>query len=172
MRVLLAIVLLLAGGAAFADDANDASARAPAGTDVIAGLYQFDLFQQNAIEAADRSGSEELRISAVSKADAATQRDKALIELQQKTGSEVQPIGKAAARSADRLAGLDSATEPGSTREFFAAQVAAHQSAVQLLERYLNAPDNETIKEFAASQLPALQSGLKNAQAALASKDE
>jgi len=172
MRVFLAMILLLAGHAVLADDAGDASVRAPAGPDVIAGLYQFDLFQQNAIEEADRSGSEELRISAVSKADAATQRDKALIELQRKTGTEVQPAGKSAARSADRLAGLDSATEPGSAREFYEAQVAAHQSAVQLLQRYLSAPDNETIKAFAADQLQALQSGLKDARAALASKDD
>ena len=77
MPVFLAIILLFAGQVALTDDTSDASACAPAGPDLIAGLYQFDLFQQNAIEAADRSGSEELRLSAVSKADAATQRDKA-----------------------------------------------------------------------------------------------
>jgi putative membrane protein len=170
MRVLLTAILLLAGHAAVADDVSDA--RAPAGREVIAELYKFDLFQQNAIEAADRSGSEELRISAVGKAEAATRRDKALVELQRRMGTEVQPIGKSAARTADRLAGLDSATEPGTAREFYGAQVAAHQSAVQLLQRYLDAPDNQTIKEFAADQLPGLQSGLKDAQAALASKDE
>ena len=117
MPVFLAIILLFAGQVALTDDTSDASACAPAGPDLIAGLYQFDLFQQNAIEAADRSGSEELRLSAVSKADAATQRDKALLELQRKTGTEVQAPGKSAARNADRLAGLDSGTEPGSARE-------------------------------------------------------
>jgi putative membrane protein len=172
MPVFLAIILLFAGQVALTDDTSDASACAPAGPDLIAGLYQFDLFQQNAIEAADRSGSEELRLSAVSKADAATQRDRALLELQRKTGTEVLAPGKSAARSADRLAGLDSATEPGSAREFYEAEVAAHQSAVQLLQRYLSAPDNKTIKEFAVDQLPAIESGLKDAQAALASKDE
>jgi hypothetical protein len=111
-------LVLLAAHAALADDAGEPGARAPAGPEVIAGLYQFDLFQQNAIEAADRSGSEELRISAAGKADAATQRDKALTELQRKTGTEVQPTGKSAARSADRLAGLDSAT----IKAFAAAQ--------------------------------------------------
>ena len=170
MAIVLAIVLLFAGQVALVDDAGDACA--PAGPDVIAGLYQFDQFQQNAIEAADRSGSEELRLSAVGKADAATRRDRALIALQRKTGTEVQPPGKSAGRSADRLAGLDSATEPGSAREFYQAEVAAHQSAVRLLQRYLSAPDNETIKEFAAGQLPAIESGLKDAQAALASRDE
>jgi putative membrane protein len=172
MRALVATLLLLLGQAALADDASDASTRAPAGPEVIAGLYRFDLFQQSAIEAADRSGSEELTLAAVGKADAATQRDKALIALQRQTGSEVQPAGKSAARSADRLAGVDSATEPGSARKFYEAEVAAHQSAVWLLERYLSAPDNEAIKEFAADQLPILQSGLKDAQAALADKDE
>ena len=172
MRILPAIILLLVGQAALADDASDANARVPAGQEVSAGLYRFDLFQQNAIEAADRGGSEELRLSAVSKADAATQRDKALIELQRKIGSEVQPGGKSAARNADRLAGVDSATEPGSARKFYEAEVAAHQSAVQLLERYLSAPDNETIKQFAADQLPILRSGLKDSQAALGNKDE
>src|SRR5262249_37967220 len=140
--------------------------------EVIAGLYQFDLFQQNAIEAADRGGSEELRISAESKADAATRRDKALIELQRQTGTGVQPGCKSAAQSRDRLAGLDSATEPDSVREFYEAEVAAHQAAVKLLEQYLRAPDNEMIKDFAADQLPALQSGLTDAQAALASKED
>jgi putative membrane protein len=172
MPVFLAVVLLFVGQVALVDDAGDASACAPAGPEVIAGLYQFDLFQQNAIEAADRSGSEDLRQSAVNGADAATRRDKALIELQRKTGTEVQPPGKSAARSADRLAGLDGATDPGSTREYYQAEVAAHQSAVQLLQRYLSAPDNETIREFAAGQLPVIESGLKDAQAALASRDE
>ena len=172
MPVFLTIILLFAGQVAVVDHASDASACAPAGPDLIAGLYQFDLFQQNAIEAADRSGSEELRLSAVGKADAATQRDRALLELQRKTGTEVQPPGKSTARSADRLAGLDSGTEPGSAREFYEAEVAAHQSAVQLLQRYLNAPDNETIKDFAVDQLPIIESGLKDAQAALASRDE
>jgi hypothetical protein len=166
------ILLLLAGTPVLADDARETGAGAPAGTEVIAELYQFDLFQQNAIETADRNGSEVLRHSAVNKAEAATQRDRALLKLQRMTGTEVNAGNSSTARCADRLAALDSTAEPDAVREFYAAQVAEHRSAVLLLQRYLSAPDNAAIKDFVADQLPALQSDLKDAEAALASKDD
>src|SRR5215475_14231255 len=135
MRAVYAAILLLAGSPAslvlagtpaLVCDANELgvelSARVPAGTEVIAELYQFDLFQQNAIETADRTGSEALRHSAVGKAEAATQRNKALLELQQKTGMQVN-IGKSAVRRADRVAELDSAAEPNALRKFYQAEV-------------------------------------------------
>jgi hypothetical protein len=169
MRAVFAAILLMSGSPVC--DADDIGARVPAGTEVIAELYQFDLFQQNAIETADRTGSEALRHSAVGKAEAATQRNKALLELQRKTGTQVN-ISKAAARRADRVAELDSAAEPSAVREFYQAEVAQHRSTVLLLQRYLSAPDNDEIKDFVADQLPALQSGLSDAEAVLASKDE
>jgi hypothetical protein len=56
---------------------------------------------------------------------------------------------------------------PVFVRNFYKAQIVEHRSAVDVLERYLRAPDNDEIGSFAANELPVLRTGLEDAEAAL-----
>jgi hypothetical protein len=147
------------------------SPSAPTASDVIAQLYQFDLFQQNAIDRTDSGGgSGDVLTTAAVRADAAAKRDKALTELQRQTGTEVPAQRKSAAMRADTLAAVDRTDGPAYVRQFYAAQLAQYELTVALLERYLQSPDNEDVQSFAAAQLPLLRSELTNTRAALANK--
>jgi predicted outer membrane protein len=176
MRAALAIILLLTSTAALADSGGDAAGdselagRAPAGSDLIEQLYQFDLFEQNTIDSADLHGNEEVRNFAVSHAEAAAKRDKALAELRKHTPINANVDKKTGPIHADRSAGLEESDGPAYIREFYQAQVAEYQSAVSLLERYLNAPDNDAVRSFASSELPRFRAGLQDAEDALADK--
>ncbi|MGA7803789.1 DUF4142 domain-containing protein [Bradyrhizobium sp.] len=172
MRAALAVIVLVTATAAFADSETPGATtgRTPAGADVIAELYQFDLFEQNAIDGADLHGNEEVRNFAVAHADAAAKRDKALAELQRQTPIDVNFDDKAAGIGADRTASLDESEGPAFVRQFYQAQVAAYQSALALLERYLQAPDNDKVRSFASNQLPGFRAGLQDAQDALTDK--
>jgi hypothetical protein len=177
MRAVLAILFLFIGTAALADSGgatedSELVGRTPAASDLIAELYQFDLFQQNTIDSADLYGNEEIRNFAVAHAEAAAKRDKTLTELQRHTPINVD-FGKKAGPlppRADRAAGLEASDGPAYVRQFYQAQVVEYRSAVSLLERYLEAPDNETIRSFASSELPIFRAGLRDAEDSLADK--
>jgi putative membrane protein len=49
-------------------------------------------------------------------------------------------------------------------RQYHAQQVAAHQDAVELFQRYAKGGDNAALKDWAAKTLPALQHHLDMAQ--------
>src|ERR1700743_2616665 len=81
---------------------------APTAADVISQLYQFDLFQQNAVDRADSAARSDILTTAAARADAAVKRDKVLAELQQQTGTNVASSGrKAAAMRAHSLDAVD-----------------------------------------------------------------
>jgi hypothetical protein len=155
---------------ATADGIEAESPSAPTAADVIAQLYQFDLFQQNAVDRTDSGGSGDVLTTAAMRADAAAKRDKALTELQRRTGTDVPAQRKSAAMRADTLAAVDRSDGPAYVRQFYAAQLAQYELTVSLLERYLQSPDNEDVRSFAAAQLPLLRSELTNTRAALADK--
>jgi uncharacterized protein DUF4142 len=142
---------------------------APTAAEVISQLYQFDLFQQNAMDRADSSSRSDIVTTAATRAEAALKRDKAVAELQQRTGTELPSERKAAMR-AHGVNTLDQADGPSYVREYYAAQLAEYQLTVDLLERYLQHPDNEDVRSFAAAQLPALRSELMDTRNALADK--
>jgi Domain of unknown function (DUF4142) len=141
----------------------------PTAADVISQLYQFDLFQQNAVDRTDAVSSDILTTAAL-RAEAAVTRDKALAELEQHTGTTVPTGQKAAGMRAHSLATIDRADGPSYVRAFYAAQLAEYEMTVELLERYLQHPDNEDVGSFATAQLPALRSEMKDTRNALADK--
>ena len=151
------------------DRADTDALPVPTAADVISQLYQFDLFQQNAIDRTDAVSSDILT-TAASCAEAAIKRDKALDELQQQTGTTVPTDRKTAVMRADGVASIDRADGPSYVRAFYAAQLAEYELAVELLERYLQHPDNADVGSFATAQLPALRSELKDTRNALADK--
>ncbi|WP_407153895.1 DUF4142 domain-containing protein [Bradyrhizobium sp. STM 3557] len=142
----------------------------PTAADVISQLYQFDLFQQNAVERTDGAPSSDVLMTAAARADAAAKRDKILAELQRQTGTEIPAQHKAAAMRAHSIDAVDSTEGPAYVRQFYAAQLAEYELAVALIERYLQSPDNEDVRSFAAAQLPALLTELADTRNALADK--
>jgi len=71
-------------------DADECSAQVPAGKDVTAEIYQFDLFEQNASDGADSQDSDEIKRIATAHADAATKRDTTLKAIQERIGSDAK----------------------------------------------------------------------------------
>jgi hypothetical protein len=175
MRYLCAIGLglLLACGTAQAENAIDVpgpSTSKPNSTDVIAQLYQFDLFQQNAIDGVESLAIPELVNTASTRADAAVKRDRVLAELERQAGAVVKAHEKNAAMRAHALAGVDSSDGPAYVREFYQAQLVEYEAVVGLLERYLQSPDNDDVSSFAAAQLPILRAELMDTKSALTDK--
>jgi hypothetical protein len=153
-----------------ADRADTGTLPAPTAADVISQLYQFDLFQQNAVDRADAEVSSDILTTAASRAEAAVKRDKALADLQQQTGTTVPTDRKAAAMRAHGAASIDRADGPSYVRAFYAAQLAEYELTVELLERYLQHPDNDDVGSFATAQLPVLRSELTDTRNALTDK--
>lgn len=141
----------------------------PTKTDVVVQLYQFDLFQQNAMDGADSAGTSAIQNTATTRADAAVKRDKALTELQRQTGIDV-PSHKTAAQKARTVVSSDGADGPDYVRAFYEAQLAEYETTVGLLERYLQSSDNQDVKAFVAAQLPVLRSEMMDTRGALANK--
>jgi Domain of unknown function (DUF4142) len=146
------------------------AAPAPTAAEVISQLYQFDLFQQNAVDRADNAPSSDVLTTAAARADAAAKRDKELAELQRQTGTEVPTQRKAAAMRAHSLDAVDRSDGPAYVRQFYAAQLAEYELTIALIEHYLQSPDNEDIRSFAAAQLPVLRSELADTRNALSNK--
>jgi Domain of unknown function (DUF4142) len=170
---LIALVLLassLARAETAADDSDPSSAAVPTSADVISQLFQFDLFQQNAIDSAEHRATQDIANTAAVRADAAIKRDKGLAELQRKTGAVLTSRKTTAAMRAHALSGVDSSDGADYVREFYAAQLAEYESTVSLLERYLQSPDNEDVRDFATAQLTTLRSELADTRSALADK--
>lgn len=150
---------------------SDADAEpVPTAAELISQLYQFDQFQQNALERADPAPSSDLLTTAAARADAAATRDRALAELQRQTGTDVPAQHKAAAMRAHSVDAVDRTDGPAYVRQFYAAQLAEYELTVALIEQYLQSPDNEDIRSFAAAQLPVLLSELADTRNALADK--
>jgi len=150
---------------------SDADAHpVPTAADVISQLYQFDQFQQNAVERADSAPSSDVLTTVAARADAAAKRDKALAELQRRTRTDVPAQHKAAAMRAHSVDAADRTDGPAYVRQFYAAQLAEYELTVVLIEQYLQSPDNEDIRSFAAAQLPVLLSELADTRNALSNK--
>ena len=142
----------------------------PTAAEVISQLYQFDLFQQNAVDRADGAPSSDVLMTAAARAEAAAKRDKALAELQRQTGTDAPAQRKGAAMGAHSLDAVDRTDGPAYVRQFYAAQLAEYEMTVALIEHYLQSPDNEDIRSFAAAQLPVLRSELSDTRNALSNK--
>ncbi|TQF26344.1 hypothetical protein UNPF46_34195 [Bradyrhizobium sp. UNPF46] len=170
MRVLIAIILLFIGTAAPADSTGDRKPldRPPSATDVISGLYNFSRFQQGLLESTDLKGNAEVKNLAALRAEEAAKRDKALRQIQEAIGAEPH-AGKTASVGAS-LIEPETSDGPSFVRSFYASQIPEYESAIDLLERYLKAPDNTALAAFAREQLPLLRAQVKDAERTMADK--
>jgi len=170
MRAIVVLILITLCGAAFADSNGERSSQAgdrtPNATEVISGLYAFGRFQQGLLESADLKGNQEVRSLATLRAEDAAKRDKALKQIQEAIGVEPSPLKAPTAA----LAGPDDSEGPVYVRQFYAVQVGEYEETIDLLERYLRAPDNEALSAFARAQLPLLRSQLSDTARSMADK--
>jgi len=169
MRILVAIVLAFISTAALADSTGERTLgeRAPTATDVITGLYTFSRFQQSLLESTDLKGNAEVKNLAALRAEEAVKRDQALKEIQATIGAEPR-VGKT--RASTGIAEPDASDEPAYVRTYYAAQIPEYESTIALLERYLKAPDNTALANFARDQLPVLRSQVRDAERTMADK--
>ncbi len=107
---------------------------------------------------------------ASARADAAAKREKALGALQRQIGTDVPIQRDAAAMRSHGVDAVDRADGPAYVRQFYAAELAEYELTVALIEHYLQCPDNEDVRSFAAAQLPLLRSELSDTRNALANK--
>ncbi len=170
MRILVAIILAFISTSAFADNMGERTAgdRVPTATDVITGLYSFSRFQQGLLESTDLKGNAEVKNLAALRAEEAGKRDKTLKQIQDAIGAEPH-AGKTTSVSAS-LVEPENADGPTYVRSFYAAQIPEYESAIDLLERYLKAPDNPALAAFAREQLPMLRTQVKDAERTMADK--
>ena len=170
MRILVAIILALVSTSAFADNMGERTAgdRVPTATDVITGLYSFSRFQQGLLESTDLKGNAEVKNLAALRAEEAARRDKALKQIQETIGTEPR-VAKTTSASAS-LVEPETSDGPTFVRSFYAAQIPEYESVIDLLERYLKAPDNAALAAFAREQLPMLRSQVKDAERTMADK--
>ena len=170
MRVLVAIVLAFISTAALADSTGERQPGhgAPSATDVISGLYAFSRFQQGLLESTDLKGNAEVKNLAALRAEEAAKRDKTLKQIQETIGAEPR-----ASKTNSVSAGLvepDTSDGPAYVRSFYASQIPEYDTAIDLLERYLKAPDNAALAAFAREQLPMLRAQVKAAERTMADK--
>jgi len=170
MRVLVAIVLAFLGTAALADSMGERKPgdRMPNATDVISGLYAFSRFQQGLLESTDLKGNAEVKNLAALRAEEAAKRDKALKQIQEAIGAEPR-VSKAASAGAS-LVEPETSDGPTYVRSFYASQIPEYEATIDLLERYLKAPDNAALAAFAREQLPMLRAQVKAAERTMADK--
>ncbi|MBR0858380.1 DUF4142 domain-containing protein [Bradyrhizobium liaoningense] len=170
MRVLVALILAFISTAAPADSTGERTRgdRTPTATDVISGLYAFSRFQQGLLESSDLKGNAEVKNLAVLRAEEAAKRDKALKQIQEAIGAEPR-AGKTTPASAS-LVEPETSDGPTYVRSFYAAQIPEYDSTIDLLERYLRAPDDAALAAFAREQLPMLRSQVKDAERTMADK--
>ncbi|PDT90657.1 hypothetical protein CO669_10335 [Bradyrhizobium sp. Y36] len=170
MRIPVAIVLAFIGTAALADSSGEQKSlgRPPSATDVISGLYNFSRFQQGLLESTDLKGNAEVKNLAALRAEEAAKRDKALKPIQDAIGAEPH-AGKTASVAAS-LVEPETSDGPTYVRSFYASQIPEYDSAIDLLERYLKAPDNAALAAFAREQLPLLRAQVRDAERTMADK--
>lgn len=170
--MIIATVLLFLSTAVLADNVEERSSRdltrAPSATDVIGGLYAFGRFQQGLLESADLKGNEEIRNVATLRAEEAAKRDQTLKRIQTRIGAEPATCKRPAA--SEGLIGPDESEGPAYVRTFYAAQIAEYDFAIGLLQRYLQAPDDDTLGAFAREQLPILRAQRSDAERVIADR--
>lgn len=137
--------------------------RPPTAADLLIDLHQFDLFEQGADEIAQQRGDDSLREFSRSHADAAAGHDKELVALGKKAGLKLEFSEDPDITASDQLAGLQGVVGPAFVREYYEAEASEYDSAVSALRRYLQKPDQDDVRAFAAKQLPAFEAGQKSA---------
>ena len=171
MRIFVAIIMAFISTAALADSTGErklGDRTPPSATDVISGFYAFSRFQQGLLESTDLKGNAEVKNLAALRAEEAAKRDKALKQIQETIGTEPR-VSKTASASAS-LVEPETSDGPSYVRSFYASQIPEYEATIELLERYLKAPDNAALAAFAREQLPLLRAQVKAAERTMADK--
>jgi ribonuclease D len=170
MRIVVAIVLAFFSTAALADSAGERQPadRTPSAIDVISGLYAFSRFQQGLLESTDLKGNAEVKNLAALRAEEAAKRDQAVKQIQETIGAEPR-VSKTASAGAS-LVEPETSDGPTYVRSFYASQIPEYEATIELLERYLKAPDNAALAALAREQLPTLRVQVKAAERTMADK--
>ena len=137
--------------------------RPPSGADVVLGLHQFDLFQQGVSETAGTRGNDAVKSFAEAQATAAEKRDSTLGGFKSKVGLQGAFPDQPDLAESDRLAGLQGSIGQTYISYFYRAEMAEHETAISLLKRYLEKPDNADLKTFSEKLLPMLENSFKEA---------
>ena len=137
--------------------------RQPSAADVLVEIHQFDLFQQSADESAQQRGDNGLREFSASHSSAAEKQDKELLAISRKVGLKIEFSDKPDSGASGRLASLAGSVGPDFVRGYYGAQVSEYDGVISSLKRYLEKPDNEELKAYAAKQLPLFTAGQKSA---------
>jgi predicted outer membrane protein len=135
---------------------------APTGADVLTEVHQFDLFEQNADETAQQRGDEGLRQFSSDHASAAQKQDKQLQALKKKAGLTVVFSEEPSVTTSGRLASLEGSVGAAFVQRYYEAQAAEYTSVLSALRRYLDNPDNNDIKSFAAKRVPLFEAAQKD----------
>ena len=158
MRLLVVVLLfsMSVGTESFGEwsGLNRLLGRPPTGIDVLLQIHQYDLFEQAAAETAGQRGDAALRKLSMSESDAAQTRDDRLAELSERADLNVKLSEEPGLFVSDRLAGLQGSVGASFVHMYYQDQLAEHQSAISLLQRYIAKPDNADVKKFAVKLVP------------------
>lgn len=142
---------------------NSLLGRQPTAADLLTGIHEFDLFEQGADETAQQRGDQGLKEFSSSHANAADKQGKELEALNKKAGVNVTFSEQPDITTSGQLAGLSGSVGPAYVRKYYEAQASEYDTAVSVLRRYLEKPDQNAVKAFAAKQLPIFEAGQKSA---------
>lgn len=172
MKPIFLIVCLLIASPAVAQSLGEKTGvnrlidKPPTGSDVLLEIHQFNLFQQQVSDTADKRGDAGVKAVAIAEANAAEKRGDALLEVQEKAGLKFE-FPEASSKTRDnRLGGLAGSVAEVFVSEFYEAQRAQYASVISTLTRYVAKPDNDVVKAFAEKQITQFETGLKNVEAA------
>ncbi len=169
-KIMLALLLLTTPAAAQSlgekTGVNELIDRPPTATDVLLEIHQFNLFQSQVADSADKRGDDGIKKLAKDEAALAEKRDDALLGVQDTAGLKFAfPEDVSKARD-NRLGGLAGSVAEVFVREYYDAQRAEYESVLSALKRYVAKPDNDLVKAFSEKQIPLLEAGLKTVEAA------
>lgn len=148
--------------------------RPPSAAEVIDGLHALGRFQQTLLELTDSKSNQELRDLAAVRAEDATRRDRTLKHILDTVGADpmtsnsVKPVSESVAETLISTADADG---PAYVRSFYAAQITEFKKAIDLLERYLEDPDNPALSAFAGEHLAILKAQLGDVSQMVADRD-
>ena len=165
-----ALVAILATSTAYAQSMGEKSGVnstvgiAPSTQDFVTELGASDMFEMESSKLAQSKGDAKAKTFAAK-----------MIEDHTKTTSELKgmvsggkvkanlPTGMSSGQQSmlDKLKGLNGGDF---NKQFWSDQVSAHKDAVSLFERYAKGGDNDGLKKWADTTLPALRGHLKMAQ--------
>jgi Domain of unknown function (DUF4142) len=150
---------------------NQLLGRPPTGADVLLEIHRFDLFEQISAGMADQRGDAALRMLSESESDASENRDGLLMQLDKDADLNIKFGNEPSLTGSEYLAGLQGSVGETFVREYYQDQVAEHESAISLLQRYIAKPDNEAVKTLALKLVPALKMELVTAKTSLANSN-